>query len=135
VNYPAYGMLVNMVDKSIIEKVRQYLGLVRNAGVDVTSGVIYGSVARGEATEDSDIDLLVLAPEFDSGKADSRIRLLWRLRQYADSRIEPVAVGVREFEEDDASPLIGAARRDGFMVSLPAVGMVGEEASDYGGTK
>jgi predicted nucleotidyltransferase len=124
-----------MVDKSIVEKVRQYLGLIRNAGVDVTSGVIYGSVARGEATEDSDIDLLVLAPEFDNDKDDNRIRLLWRLRQYADPRIEPVAVGVREFEEDDSSPLIGVARRDGFVVSLPNVVMVGEETSGYGGNK
>jgi predicted nucleotidyltransferase len=122
-----------MVDKSIIEKVRQYLGLVRDAGVDVVSGIIYGSFARGEATKDSDIDLLVLAPEFDRGKADERIRLLWRLRQYADSRIEPIAVGVREFDEDDGSPLIGVARRDGFVVSLPTAAMVHEGSSEYGG--
>jgi len=43
----------------------------------------------------------------------------------------PVAVGVREFEEDDGSPLIGIARRDGFVVSLPAPAMVHEEASEY----
>ncbi len=122
-----------MVEKSILEKVRLYLGLVRDAGVDVASGVIYGSIARGEANKDSDIDLLVLAPEFDRGKADERIRLLWRLRQYADSRIEPVAVGVREFEEDDGSPLIGVARRDGFVVSLPTAAMVQEDSSEYGG--
>ena len=77
-------------------------------------------------------DLLALAPGFGRRKADERIRLLWRIRQYADSRIEPVAVGVREFEEDDGSPPIGIARRDGFVVSLPAAAMVHEVQEDYG---
>lgn len=122
-----------MVDSSIIAIVRRYLDTVTRAGIPADKAVLYGSFARGEQRKDSDIDVLVLSPLFDRVKASKALDLLWRLTRQVDIRIEPVAVGVREFEEDDGSPLIGVARRDGFVVSLPTAATVNEEASDYVG--
>ncbi len=124
-----------MVDSSIIAIVRRYLDTVTRAGIPVEKAVIYGSFSRGEQRKDSDIDVLVISPLFDRLKESKALDLLWRLTRHVDLRIEPVAVGVREFEEDDGSPLIGLARRDGFVVSLPAAAMVHEPAAQYGGKK
>jgi hypothetical protein len=35
-----------------------------------------------------------------------------------DSRIEPIAVGERQWLEDDANPLIEIARREGQIVTI-----------------
>jgi predicted nucleotidyltransferase len=122
-----------MVDSSIIAIVRRYLDAVMRAGIPAEKAVIYGSFARGEQRKDSDIDVLVLSPLFDRLKESKVLDLLWRLTRQVDIRIEPIAVGVREFDEDDGSPLIGVARRDGFVVSLPATAMVHEGSPEYGG--
>lgn len=122
-----------MVDSSIIAIVRRYLDTVMRAGIPAEKAIIYGSFARGEQRKDSDIDVLVLSPLFDRLKESKVLDLLWRLTRQVDIRIEPIAVGVREFDEDDGSPLIGVARRDGFVVSLPAAAMVHEGSPEYGG--
>lgn len=122
-----------MVDSSVIAIVRRYLDTVMRAGIPAEKAVIYGSFARGEQRKDSDIDVLVLSPLFDRLKECKVLDLLWRLTRQVDIRIEPIAVGVREFDEDDGSPLIGVARRDGFVVSLPTTAMVHEGSPEYGG--
>lgn len=121
-----------MVDSSVIAIVRRYLDTVMHAGIPAEKAVIYGSFARNEQRKDSDIDVLILSPLFDRLKESKVLDLLWRLTRQVDIRIEPIAVGVREFDEDDASPLIGVARRDGFVVSMPTATMVHEGAADYG---
>ncbi len=107
-----------MVDKTIIEVVRLYLDRVQSAGICTKRGFIFGSYARGSAHEDSDIDLIVLAPEFD-GKRDRRLTdILWELRAVTDSRVEPIGVGERQWEEDDETPIIEIARNEGVEVRL-----------------
>jgi hypothetical protein len=67
---------------------------------------------------DSDVDVLIIAPEFDEPYDRQRIGLLWELRVSTDSRIEPIAVGERQWREDRSSPLIEMARREGAAVAL-----------------
>jgi predicted nucleotidyltransferase len=107
-----------MVDPAIVSSVRRYLGAVRDAGIAVTRGILFGSCARGEGTPDSDVDLVVIAPEFDEAAGRVRAEVLWGLRATTDSRIEPFAVGERQWQEDDASVLIELARREGVEIRL-----------------
>ena len=109
-----------MVDQSIIMVVRSYLAKVQSAGIRTKRGIIFGSCARNSAHADSDIDLVVLAPEFD-GKRDRRLTdILWELRAVTDSRVEPIGVGERQWEEDDETPIIEIARNEGVEVQLSA---------------
>lgn len=102
-----------MAEATITEIVQNYLLAVRRAGVQARCAILFGSHARGDARPDSDIDLLIVAPEFDGPYDRRQADLLWALRAATDSRIEPIAVGERRWREDDASPILEIARREG----------------------
>jgi predicted nucleotidyltransferase len=108
-----------MVESEILNAVQSYLHVVRQADIRVSRAVLFGSHVRGEAHPDSDIDILVIAPEFDEPYNKKRVDLLWELRVESDSRIEPIPVGERQWQEDDISPIIEIARREGQEIPLP----------------
>jgi predicted nucleotidyltransferase len=104
------------IDAQILDVVQEYLRAVNRAGIHAVRGVVFGSYARGEARADSDIDLVVVAADFDPVPDWDLVGLLWRQRAHADSRIEPIPCGVRQWEEDDSSAIIEVARREGVVV-------------------
>jgi len=46
------------------------------------------------------------------------VNVLWHVAARIDSRIEPIPVGQRQFEEGDGSPIIAIARREGQKILL-----------------
>lgn len=86
-------------------------------GFDPARVIVFGSVARGEAGSDSDVDLLVL---FDSLDVGSRRRLMGRIRTAiaAPVPIDVLVADVAEFEagkDVNGSPYYWPAR-DGRVV-------------------
>jgi len=108
-----------MVESIILKAVQNYLDTVRQADIRGNRAILFGSHARGDAHPDSDIDILVIAPEFDEAYEKERVDLLWELRAQTDSRIEPIPVGEHQWLEDDASAIIEIARREGEEILLP----------------
>jgi len=78
---------------------------------------LFGSFVSGKADEYSDIDLIVIAPEFDGPREISLVQALWRAT-VADNRIEPIACGEKEWETDSARPILEIARREGIVVAV-----------------
>jgi len=76
-----------------------------------------GTCAPGENRTDSDVDILVIAPEFDEPAGRARADALWALRAKTDSRIGPFAVGEQQWREDAVSAIIEMARREGLEIS------------------
>ena len=110
-----------MVDPGIVAAVRRHLdALRRDHAVDVRRGVVFGSHARAQADQWSDIDLVVIAPRFDGPISRADVSLLWRTAAHTDSRIEPVPCGERQWAEDQSSALLEIAPREGQMVVLHA---------------
>lgn len=105
-----------MVDTSVVESVKKYLGLLRAEGLDVSFGVLFGSFARGEADKWSDIDLLVVSPRFDSAYGREDVDRLWIAVTKGDNRIEPIPCGERQWTEDNARAIVEVARREGLMI-------------------
>jgi uncharacterized protein len=104
-----------MANKEIIEKIRKYLFVLNANNIPVYKAYLYGSYARNEATEESDIDVLIVSPEFD--KKDDRIfGKTWRLVTEIDSRIEPYIVGYDKFISDQDSPLLQMIKKEGIEV-------------------
>ncbi|MBM4370597.1 MAG: nucleotidyltransferase domain-containing protein [Deltaproteobacteria bacterium] len=107
-----------MAPSSVIAAVRRYLALLNQEGIEARFGVLYGSQANGTADEWSDIDLLVVSSLFDGEYTYAQRATLWRLAARIDSRIEPVPCGDLQWKEDDGSPLIEIARREGQVIAL-----------------
>jgi len=53
--------------------------------------ILFGSYARGNAREDSDVDVAVVVDKI-SGDFFSTRPLLWKIRREVDDRIEPVLI-------------------------------------------
>ena len=107
-----------MLDAGIVTTVRTYLRALRENGLDVVFGVVFGSQATGNAHALSDIDLVVVASEFDRGRDRKEVGRLWRIAARIDSRVEPIPCGEKQWREDDGSAIIEIARREGELVSL-----------------
>ena len=76
-----------MEQEQALTLLRAYIDVVRSAGFHVISAYLFGSAARGEANQDSDIDV-ALVLENMSDSFDTQVELM-KLRRSIDLRIEP----------------------------------------------
>jgi len=106
-----------MADATIVKIVKTYLARLNEEGLTVVFGVLFGSHALGCAEKWSDIDLLIVSPEFDKPYSRKDLLKLWRVAARVDSRIEPVACGVKQWESDNSSAVIEIARREGEKIA------------------
>lgn len=106
-----------MVDPTVLNNVKRYLAALPSAGIHARFAVLYGSFARGEADEWSDVDIIVIAPEFDKEYHHSIVESLWGTRASIDCRIEPIPCGEREWETDGSRPVLEMARREGVVIA------------------
>lgn len=107
-----------MVDEAIISRVNTYLNRLKEKGLTVEFGVIFGSYAKAKADQMSDIDVIVVSPTFDGHRKRRDIDILWHVAAKTDNRIEPVPCGVLQWQEDDTSAIVEMARREGQKVIL-----------------
>lgn len=86
-----------MDQSEVISIVSKYKVLV-SKHFDIENMILFGSYAKGNQKEDSDIDVAIVV---DSIKQDffSYAPLLWKLRREIDDRIEPVLI---EKNKDDS---------------------------------
>ncbi len=108
-----------MVEQAIIENVRRYLASLPEFSIHASRGVLFGSFARGEGKPESDIDLVVIAPEFDGRRDISLVKAMWRAT-VSDDRIEPIPCGEKEWESGDGRPILEIARREGVVIEVDA---------------
>ena len=79
------------MDKTeVINKLERYKKLL-SQHMSFTALILYGSYARGNATEDSDVDVAIVVDKL-SGDYFSTRPLLWKIRREVDDKIEPVLI-------------------------------------------
>ncbi|MBN2269891.1 MAG: nucleotidyltransferase domain-containing protein [Sedimentisphaerales bacterium] len=105
-----------MVDPSIIATVKEYLQRLSHSGLSVAFGVIFGSQVSGRANALSDIDLIVVSPQFDGKISRDAINMLWRVAAKTDSRIEPIPCGQKQWQDNPADAIIEIARNEGATI-------------------
>jgi predicted nucleotidyltransferase len=91
------------------------LDILVEHGIQAEKAILFGSQARGTARPHSDIDILVMAKEFDRNRW-KRMNQLWRLTVKAGFGLQPIPVGPKQFIEDDVSTVIEMARREGIEI-------------------
>ena len=83
------------MDKSqVLEKAMQYTALV-NEYIKKKKIILYGSYAKGNSKEDSDIDIAIVVDKIDENFLDMEV-LLYKLRRHVDDRIEPILIDCNE---------------------------------------
>lgn len=105
-----------MAQKAIVKVLQRYLQEISSQNVPIEFGVLFGSYARDAARIDSDIDILVVSVLFDNDKSLDKRLQLWRVAARLDSRIEPIACGLQQWQSDTVSTIIEIARREGPLI-------------------
>ncbi len=113
-----------MVDTTVVQSIRQYLHTLKKYGIFVQYGVLFGSFARNQPHAWSDIDLAVVSEQFDDQPRREDVALLWKVAARIDSRIEPIAVGKRQFENGSDSAIVEIARREGQIITLEPLDVI-----------
>ena len=104
-----------MVKAEIESVVKKYLAVLNDTGLTIDQAYIYGSCARGENSNSSDIDVMLVSDMFDTDD-DSVLSRPWIYTVKVDHRIEPVAVGSKRFKSDTGSPLIEIVKKEGVKI-------------------
>ena len=107
-----------MVESTITSAIKRYVLALSTFGIHTNRLVLFGSFARGDANEWSDIDLVVIAPEFDGPRELTLVEKLWLATASADNRIEPIPCGELEWETDGSRPILEIARREGVIITV-----------------
>ena len=105
-----------MVTQSILDNIQQYIHALEQHGLPVSQVVLFGSFASGQPHEWSDIDLIVISPHFDGVASIADVNLLWHTTLEVDNRMEPIACGERQWQEDMITPILNVARREGIVI-------------------
>lgn len=106
-----------MVEDAVLTAIRRYMAALPAYGIHASKVILYGSHASGKRHEWSDIDVIVVAPEFDGTHDVRLVENLWLATEAADDRIEPIACGEREWETDEGRPIIEIARQEGIEIA------------------
>ncbi|MCK4343937.1 MAG: nucleotidyltransferase domain-containing protein [Bacteroidales bacterium] len=104
-----------MSKAEVINIIRAYLNVLKQEGIVIEKAFLYGSYARDEASESSDIDLLLVSSLFDTDD-DYVLSKPWVYTTKVDHRIEPFAVGLKRFQTDNVSPILELVRQEGIEV-------------------
>ena len=99
--------------KSQINDIAMQFALCLKDSIKLHSLYLYGSYTKDRFTEDSDIDIAVVADGFSGDLVDDT-SMLMKLRRKVDNRIEPHPFSVDEFNEND--PLAREIIRTGIRI-------------------
>lgn len=105
-----------MLAPDVVNSVIRYLAALPGSGIHATKAIVFGSQARGDTHEWSDIDLLILAPEFDVPYTFETASLLFRVKAKIDYRLEPIPCGVEEWRLPHGRPVLSFAAAEGIEV-------------------
>jgi predicted nucleotidyltransferase len=100
--------------RSLASPIEMLTRVVQGAVRDVDAVIVFGSVARGDAHADSDIDLVVIAPAEWAGRADVQQQVQERLGNDCD--VLHLTREHFELAPEDREPVIAEVLRDGIAL-------------------
>jgi predicted nucleotidyltransferase len=91
-------------------------GKLENALGSQVQVTLFGSQARGEATDESDIDVLVVLPDLEKNTLDIVLEIAWEIGFEAGKVLSVVSATPEEMDVLSASPFFQAIQREGIVV-------------------
>ncbi|MCX6250957.1 MAG: nucleotidyltransferase domain-containing protein [Bacteroidetes bacterium] len=105
-----------MLQQDALNIARQYVANLNKAGIVIYKAYLFGSYARNQARESSDIDILLVSDAFDTDD-DLILSEPWSPKYRNDYRIEPVAIGKKRFQTEDYSMVLEVVRQEGIEIN------------------
>lgn len=102
-----------MVKREIIEILKKYIFVLRSEGITIDKAYLYGSYLSNTATDESDIDIMIVTENED----DYLTGKIWSLTKKVNSKIEPYLVGKSRFINNEDSPLIDLVKKTGLEIA------------------
>ena len=65
-----------MVEERLNDTINFFVNELKNEGLRISKIILFGSQASGEATEESDIDLVVVSEDFEGKSIFEKVKLL-----------------------------------------------------------
>lgn len=78
--------------------------------------ILFGSQARGEATKESDIDVLVIVQKLDKRTLNLILEIAWEVGFEAGKVISVIPATFEEMKKLHASPFFQIVKREGIQV-------------------
>lgn len=103
-----------MAQNEVIEILKTYIHLLRAEGISVDKAFLYGSHLSNTATNESDIDLMIVTEDENDDYLAGKI---WKLTRKVNSKIEPFLIGTKRFNSNDNSPLVDLVKRTGLEIA------------------
>jgi predicted nucleotidyltransferase len=103
-----------MAKNEVVALLKAYIGLLRSEGISVDRAFLYGSYLSNSATNESDIDLMIVSEDVNDDYLAGKI---WNLTKKVNSRIEPFLVETNRFYGNENSPLVELVKRTGLEIS------------------
>ncbi|MCF8262322.1 MAG: nucleotidyltransferase domain-containing protein [Melioribacteraceae bacterium] len=89
------------MDKRTVKVITDFTKLVRKKYSNLESAYVFGSYARGNFSEDSDIDIALIFNNLDSAaRFDMQVQLIL-LASTIDTRIEPHPISNEDFNSEN----------------------------------
>lgn len=99
--------------KKVTENVKKYVLLLDKEGFSVEEAYIFGSFARGDFRENSDIDVCIVSPRLRKNWNENE-SYLWTKTRFVDSRIEPIGYSPENFR--DGNVMADIIKKEGIKV-------------------
>ncbi len=105
-----------MATTEVIELLRRYVLLLNSNGLSVYKAFLFGSYSTNTATDQSDIDVMIVSEKYDETD-DEAAGLIWKLTRLVNTKIEPFLIGKSKYDSDDISPLIQLIKDKGIEIA------------------
>lgn len=99
--------------ETIVDTLKRYISLLKEEGITVNKAYLYGSYLTGTASEESDIDILIVTEKESDDYLAGKI---WKLTRKVNARIEPFLIGMNRFNNSEDSPLVDLIKRTGLEI-------------------
>ncbi len=100
---------------SALESVKKYVRELRKNNIPILEAIIFGSYAKGNPKEESDIDGALVSCAFTGDRFEDRRKIV-PLRRKIDNRIEPMPFRPEDF--DGGGILVDEIKRTGKQIKL-----------------
>jgi predicted nucleotidyltransferase len=107
---------INASSNQALRLAEDFQHKLRESLNDPVQVILFGSQARGEATDESDIDVLVVLPDLERDTLDAVLEIAWEIGFEAGKVISVIPATRQEMKHLSASPFFKVVRREGIPV-------------------